>query len=193
MGKGIIMNTDQFTSLIKGVRAAYPNFKFIESKEGFVMWYELLKDIPYETLSMAFQKHISTSKYPPSVAEIRSHALEPVKTKDWSSGWGLIKKSISRFGQKQAKEAITWISEKDEIAAIVISRMGFETFCNSKVDEESTFRAQFRMAYENIEFQQKEYGVLPTGLKRSLEELDNKNRADNTIGRLADQLSLKGD
>ena len=62
------------------VIAAYPNYDRFQSpdtvKSTIGVWTTIFADDDSEVVSLAIQKHIATSKWPPSVAEIRELMLE---------------------------------------------------------------------------------------------------------------------
>ena len=180
------MNKPEFTNLIKAVRAAYPNFQMINTQEGMEMWYAMLSDIPLQALSVAFQKHISTSKYPPSIAEIRELATEQKGgIKDWSEGYGLLKRAIKNFGYYKEKEAMEWLGEIDPLTRTIVRRLSYQTFFLS--EDEMTDRANFRMAYENQQKIQARQNQLPSHL-RNQEAIENKQRMEQLTDGLANAL-----
>lgn len=180
------MNKREFTNLIKAVRAAYPNFQMINTQEGMEMWYAMLSDIPLQALSVAFQKHISTSKYPPSIAEIRELATEQKGgIKDWSEGYGLLKRAIKNFGYYREKEAMKWLAEIDPLTRTIVSRLNYQTLCLS--EDEMTDRANFRMAYENQQKIQAKQNQLPIHLQ-SQEAINGNRRMEQVTEGLSNAL-----
>lgn len=167
----ISVDFNAFSNLIKGLKAAYPNFKIIEDEVSFKMWFALLQDIPYERLSAAIQKHIVTSKYPPSIAEIRELA-QFKKSVDWSEGWALALSAINRFGSYRESEALDWIKEQDLLAYKVIKRLNFKELCLS--EDLMAFRANFRMVYNNEQKIESEEKMIPGPLKNAISELTNQ-------------------
>lgn len=179
------MNIDKFGRIVKAVRAAYPQFKFIESKEGMEIWLKALDGVPDDVVSLAFEKHIMTAKFPPTIAEIRENIfnLSDEKIRDWSDAFGLALRAIRKFGSYREDEALEWISEQDRTAAEVTRRLGFKELCLSENME--VIRGQFRMAYTNYAEQKKYYGMLPDATKkRQLAiESDGKRRMDGLINK----------
>ena len=170
------MDRGQFTNLMKGLKSAYPNFSFVDSKEGMEMWYTMLKDLDYKLLSVAIQTHIATSKYPPSIAEIREITSAPLEDKDWSEGWELVLKAIRQYGTWRIEEALEFISEQDPLAADIAKRLDFKELCLS--ENLATDRANFRMAYEKQKEYDAKYEALPPNTKLYLDQLQNKTKLD---------------
>lgn len=163
------MDARKFAALMKGLQSAYPNARLVDTDEGMQMWFRMLKDIPYDQLSIAIQQHISTSKFPPSIAEIREFALRG-EEKDWSEAWGEVLRCISLFGLYREKEALAYLKSKDEICYLIVKRLSFKEICLS--ENIQVERANFRMAYEAQGRIDRERKSLPDRLKVML---------DNTI------------
>ena len=63
------MDKKEFSKLASTIRAYYPNT--FRDGETMSLWYEQLKDVPYVTANDNLKHHVSTSKYAPTVAEIK--------------------------------------------------------------------------------------------------------------------------
>lgn len=182
------MSKEGFINLLKGVRTAYPNFKALDSKEGVQLWYEMLRDIDFQRLSMAFQMHIATSKYPPSIAEIRELATKSLKGSSWSKGWELVNRAVKRFGPNDGKKACEWVAKEDPIGAEALRRLDFKSYSMARVEDVPTIRAQYRMIYEGLSSEKKDLEVLPSGLKEGLEWA---NELNEDLEKLGQSLSLE--
>lgn len=166
----MIHSNEQFLNMMNGLRAAYPRFKVADSAEGMRMWEAMLSDIPYEQLSKAVQKHISTSKYPPSIADIRELATHETPS-DWGQGWELTLRLIRRHGSYGEQEALEELKQKDIRAYKTVKRMSFKELCFS--ENITADRANFRMIYEQVKEQDKYNQQLPERLRdRQLDELE---------------------
>ena len=164
----------KFSNLMKGLQAAYPNAKFVDTEAGLEMWYTMLSDLPLENLVAAVQKHISTNKYAPTIAEIREIASNPAPVKDWSEGWGYVLSAVSQFGSYRADEALDYIYEMDPLSYKVLKRLNFKEICMS--EDLTVDRANFRMAYENEKKYERENNAVPLQVKQVLERLsENKS------------------
>ena len=69
------MKRDEFIDIMSGIMEMYPG-RF-ESIGNFAMemWYEGLMDLDFETAKKAVINHIKTSKFPPTVADIRDQYI----------------------------------------------------------------------------------------------------------------------
>lgn len=102
------LSEEQFRVLVKAMWAIYPKATFIPTEESFKVWYSLLKDLSYETLSQAVQAHMQTNKFPPTPADIREKAQQFVEQPEelyMSEGWaaGLVMKAArnSTYGAEE--------------------------------------------------------------------------------------------
>lgn len=172
------MNFDEFKRLVKGMKAVYTLSSFLPDANSVKIWYELLKDMPYEIANVSIQKHMATNKFPPTVAEIRSGAAEITsKHRDWSDGWESFRKAVGRFGYYRREEAF---ASMDEITRKVVKRLGWKELCMSENIMQD--RANFRMVYEQEQSKAKEMLALPESLKRNLARLQEKSHRKEIEG-----------
>lgn len=161
------MNFDEFKRLVKGMKAVYTSQNFLSDAESIKIWYQLLKDMPYEIANVSIQKHMATNKFPPTVAEIRSGAAEITdKSHDWSDGWESFRKAVGRFGYYRREEAF---ASMDEITRKVVKRLGWKELCMSENIMQD--RANFRMVYEQEQNRAMERAMLPEALRRQMDTL----------------------
>ena len=163
------MNFDEFKRLVKGMKAVYTSQNFLPDAESIKIWYQLLKDMPYEIANVSIQKHMATNKFPPTVAEIRSGAAEITdKSHDWSDGWESFRKAVGRFGYYRREEAF---ASMDEITRKVVKRLGWKELCMSENIMQD--RANFRMVYVQEQNRTMERAMLPEGLRKQMDALQS--------------------
>ena len=165
------MTRDEFKILAKAIKAAYPNQNILPDSESMSIWYELLKDLDYMVAQAAVQKHMVSSKFPPTIADIREKSAGLAKgyIPTWSEGWGQVVKAISRYGLYDRKGAL---ESMDDITRTAVERMGFEELCRS--ENQSVDRANFRMIYEQIVEREQEVRKLPEHLVRLTQNVGNR-------------------
>ncbi|PWJ49325.1 replicative helicase loader/inhibitor [Faecalicatena contorta] len=64
------MTRDEFKKIVKAIRGTYPNCP-INNQQIFDLWYEMLKDLDYQTVTENLKRHIRSNKFAPAVAELR--------------------------------------------------------------------------------------------------------------------------
>lgn len=69
------MNKQDTENVLNIVNASYPQYLKhmtpIERKTQLAVWYDLLRDCDKDDVLAAVRKHVETSKYPPSIADVR--------------------------------------------------------------------------------------------------------------------------
>lgn len=154
------MTTDEWKVLVKAMKAAYPSPNFLPDDWSVKLWYRMLQDIPYETLNLAVQRHISTNRYPPTIADLRGSM---VKEKPWSEAWEEVKRSMWFYGMPREREALESMSP---LTREIVKRLGYQSLCMS--ENEAVDRANFRMIYEEEVKRKTEDAALPETVKARL-------------------------
>lgn len=174
-----MLRRDEFTKIIEYLIAVYPEMeKAFNLQTTQAVWYDLLKDIDFNDLTLACKVYCATGRFAPKPADIRALVAEATTDyRDWSSGWSLVLRSIQRFGMYQEAEALEWIGEQDKTASESIRRLGYKNLCMA--DDEIAFRANFRKVYESENDRQKFYSKLPPESKKKM--LENKEKARNKL------------
>lgn len=91
-----MVTRDDFKILVKGMKAIYADPKFIPDKDAFDVWYALMNDLEYEYLNLAIQKHMISSKFPPTPADIREQyqsLVDPEEINEMEA-WNLVSKAL---------------------------------------------------------------------------------------------------
>lgn len=165
-----MLTFDEFKRIAKGLKAVYTNQTFLPDEDSLKVWYHMLKDIPYEKLSMASYKYMATGRFPPTIAELRESVLqlaEPIG--DWADGWAQVQMAIRLYGMYQEQDALNSMSEQTRA---IVKRLGWKQLCIS--ENPIADRANFRMAYEQVLNTSKEKAVLPAGLSKQIEVMQSK-------------------
>ena len=92
------MTREEFSIIVKGLKAVYTQQTFIPDKDAFNVWYELLKDIDYANCNVAVQRYIISERFPPTIADIRDYVFKNDKSNNGlneSYAWSLVRKAIS--------------------------------------------------------------------------------------------------
>ena len=97
------MTKQEFAHLAAAMKAAYQRNGFMADMETVAVWFELLKDIPYDKLSEAVQKYIQRETFPPTIADLRRY-VDIAAGHDWSVAWNKLQngaglKEIDYAGQ----------------------------------------------------------------------------------------------
>ena len=139
------MNEKEFLAISSVIKAAYPNQGIMPSKESLDVWYGMLKDLEYVPVRNAVQEIIATSKFAPSIAEIREKATQRVteQVPEWGDAWEEVLKAIRKHGYMQELDALNSMTQ---VTRRCVKRLGWQNICMS--ENITADRANFRTIYE---------------------------------------------
>lgn len=161
------MTTKEFAVFVKTVQSCYPRDNFLPSDESKDVWYEMLKDIPNNVMEAALKKHLATSKWAPTIAEIRENAVSvQTETKDWSVAWEEARKAVRKFGSYQEAEALAWMTPS---TAETVKRFGYNDLC--MMENPEVAKAHFRDIYMSIEARSRKDAQIPDSLRGLIESI----------------------
>ena len=64
------MTKADFSEYAKALRNYYPKEKLLQTQDSMRMWYEQIKDIPYEKALADLDEWVKVSKWSPTIADI---------------------------------------------------------------------------------------------------------------------------
>ena len=162
------MNVTEFATLASAIKAAYPAANIMPDKHSKEVWFTMLSDLEYASCLNAVRAHISTNKFPPSIAELRERCMEMTMPEipDWSAGWGEVEMAIRRYGANQADLAMQSFSD---LTRTCVRRLGFRNICLT--DNLVADRANFRTIYEAEANRLRHNQKLPLELKEIKQKL----------------------
>lgn len=109
---------------------------------------EMLKDVQPKILASVVIAIIDTSKFLPTIAEIREKAWEAEsivsgdKVLDQDEAWGLVQRAIASVGVYGHPEFASKPLQE------TVNNLGWKDICKTPVEDTGILRAQFRRAYE---------------------------------------------
>lgn len=163
------MNKKEFAVLADCIRSYYPRERLMPTKEATTLWYEALKDLDFDLAMMAVKKHSFTSKWSPTIAEIRESAVSITSMEhDWSDGWQEVLTAIRRYGYTDERGALASMSP---LTRDIVKRLGWQHICDSGTDELTALRANFRMIYEQKSQNMRTEMQLPTEFTQKVNEI----------------------
>lgn len=129
------MTKTEAADLLAILLTAYPNhFKNASSDEAqgvITLWSVQFADLPAEIVFMALNKHISTSKFPPTIAEIN----EKINTIYWeahSKAYSFYENEVIPEEEQKYYERICRVTEsykyKDRIEPTISQMLGVNNF-----------------------------------------------------------------
>lgn len=91
---------EQFKILAKAMKAIYTDERFLPDHDSVNVWYTLLCDLDYETLSKAIQKCMMSSPFQPTIADIRTAASQfkpsgEIRQMSELQAWDTVRRAIN--------------------------------------------------------------------------------------------------
>lgn len=86
------MTKEEFLIISRAIRAVYPNMLADDGAKD--VWFSMLSDLPYTQVSLALQTHMMTSKYPPTIADLRVNHAEQQRGLTDLEAWAMVRKAI---------------------------------------------------------------------------------------------------
>lgn len=159
------MNKQEIKNLIAWAAANNPHLQEKDLRPTASLWARMLSDLPYQVAEAALMKVLSTSKFFPSVSDIRAAALELSTPRPPSAleAWAEVTRAISRYGYYNPEEALASMSPP---VAKVVRLLGWREICIS--EEPGVLRAQFRKAYEAQVDRDREMMALPADIREMM-------------------------
>ena len=168
------MTRAEFGRLVTVIRGVYRDKDFLSDAEVAEIWYSMLKDLTYEQAKMAATKHAMTSKWAPSIADLRAQVVDIQADKaDWADGWEEVLRAIRRHGIYNEEAALESMSP---MTREVTKRLGWKQICMSEMDELTAIRANFRMIYEQKADKARENAMLSLDLQHQINRLVDSTR-----------------
>ena len=170
------MERNEFAVLTKAMKAVYSDPKFIADQDAFNVWYELLKDIPYEICQAAIHKYMSTNRFAPTIADIRQLATDIVTPEDMNEGeaWSLVYKAICNSAYNAQEEFEKLPKECQKAVGTPAMLKEWATMDNSEVC--TVIQSNFMRSYKVEVKRSKEFNQLPPSTKDVISKLaDSKS------------------
>lgn len=126
------MSVEEFQKVMLYLTTAYPsaNITGMTTK----LYFEHLKDIPFQTMEKAAVRVVETSHFFPSIAELRETCLKlqnPDCNKSELDALDLLQNSITKYGRYRQVEAMDYIKENDPVLYKIVKTLGFKNLCDT--------------------------------------------------------------
>lgn len=173
------MTREEFAVLVKAMKAVYSSENFIADKDAFNVWYGLLQDLPYEQANLAVQKYMTSERFPPTIADIRTKATEIIAPVEESmselQAWALVQKAI-RNSAYHAEEEFAKLPEACQRAvgtAVNLKEWALMDSDQVATIEQSHFVRNYRASVQKM----KEEARLPENVRMLIADMGKKQVA----------------
>lgn len=163
------MTLKEFSILAKAMKAVFTQPTFLPDEYAIQIWYSLLKDIPYEVATNAVHKYIATSRFPPTIADIRelcAGITEPDQENE-TEAWDIVYKAIcnSSYNSETEFEKFPPAIKKAVGSASQLRAWAMDENFNAGVES-----SNFKKVYRQIQEQEQKEKQMPKSLRMSIEQ-----------------------
>lgn len=160
------MEKPEFLILVKTMKAVYP--AMFQERETVDIWYTLLKDLDYQDAATGLGKHLATSPYPPTVADIRNNTVPDVEM-NGEQAWALVFKAIERANYYSEEE---FAKLPEIIQKSIGSPANLRELALMPTDTvNSVEKSHFLRTYEVERKRQKELAAMPKEIRERLQSV----------------------
>lgn len=158
------METKEFAVFADRLKTAFPKDNLLSTPDQMDWWYDLLKELPFQTAMLSLKKYALANKFPPTIAELMEIASNLVSERlpDSDEAWGEVTSAIRKYGYPNERKALDSMSET---VRKTVERIGFQTICQSPYEQLNTLRAQFKGFYEAEYRRSMEIHKMPESLR----------------------------
>ena len=89
------MTFKEFGKLADAIKTYFPRDNMLPTDTAMELWYDMLKDMDYQSAYIGLKNHVATSKFAPTIADIRNGAVisQPQELNEMEA-WSLVSKAI---------------------------------------------------------------------------------------------------
>lgn len=91
------MTFKEFGMLADAIKTYFPKDNMLPTAEAMELWFDMLKDLDYQSAAYGLKKYVSLNKFPPAISDIREHAASISKPDELNEmeAWALVRNAIS--------------------------------------------------------------------------------------------------
>lgn len=173
------MTRDEFKVLVKAMKAVYSSENFIADRDAFEVWFGLLKDLSYKQANLAIQKYMTSEKFPPTIADIRTKATEIIAPAEESmselQAWALVQKALRNSGYNSEEEFAKLPEACQRAVGTAANLKEWATMDSDQVAtiEQSHFIRNYRTAVQRM----KEDARLPENVRMLIADMGKEHAA----------------
>lgn len=95
----------EFGQLADAIKTYFPKDNMLPTDTAMELWYDMLKDMDYKSAYMGLKNHVATSRFPPTIADIRNGvAISQPNELNETEAWSLVSKAIRNSGYNSVEE-----------------------------------------------------------------------------------------
>lgn len=162
------MTFDDFKILAKTLRSVYYNSGLLADNDAVQVWYQLLKDIPYEDAALSVARYASTEHFPPTPVDIRRGCITNTKaTPTANEAWALVRKALRNaiYGSEEEFAKLPMICQRALGSADILKTLAMMDSETVNSFEQSHFIKTYNILVER----EKKDAQLPESIRQMIE------------------------
>lgn len=172
------MTREEFGIIVKALKAVYSTPTFIPDQDAFNVWYELLKDIDYQTATKAVQSYMTTENKLPTIADIRSKAMQFSQSEQPNEleAWALVSKALSNgyYGANEEYEKLPPLVQK-----AVGNPANIREWAQLDFKALSVIQSNFERTYRAVAKREDEVSRMPSQIRQLIQDNEPKIEIEN--------------
>lgn len=155
------MTFKEFGIIADAIKTYFPRDNVLPTEHAMSLWYDGLKDLPYQVVNIALKKYVQTNRFAPSIADIREQAAQLNQNNqktdlNENEAWVLVLKAIQRSGYYSEEEfaKLPKIIQRTIGSPSRLREMALDEKFNHGV-ESSNFQNKFRIEQQKEREKQK--------------------------------------
>lgn len=155
------MTFKEFGYIADAIKTYFPRDNVLPTEHAMSLWYDGLKDLPYQIVNIALKKYMQTNKFSPTIADIREQAEQLNQNNhktdlNENEAWTLVLKAIQRSGYYSEEEfaKLPKIIQRTIGSSSRLREMALDEKFNHGV-ESSNFQNKFRTEQQKEREKQK--------------------------------------
>lgn len=161
------MTVDEFARLADAIKTYFPRDNMLPTDIAMELWYDMLKDMDYQSAYIGLKNHVATSKFAPTIADIRNGAVisQPQELNEMEA-WSLVSKAIRNSGYNSVEEFA-------KLPPLVQKAVGLpsqlRTWALDENYNEEVVSSNFIKCYRNELAKQRELQKMPQNVRNLIE------------------------
>ena len=169
------MTKEEFCKIGMVMKTYYPKeANLLKDDAAINAWYQMLKDLNYQTMCIALNRWVATERWSPTIADLRRLCYEVTapETLTWDEAWERVMQAVTYYGHNRRIEALDTF---DDLTRKAVNRVGWMQICMS--EEIAVERANFRNIYTAIAERMVKEGQIAPAVRKVIHATQNSHRA----------------
>lgn len=103
------MTFKEFGFIADAIKTYFPRDNVLPTEHAMSLWYDGLKDLPYQIVNIALKKYVQTNRFAPTIADIREQVSQLNQNNqktdlNENEAWSLVLKAVQRSGYYSEEE-----------------------------------------------------------------------------------------